>query len=239
MSTNVKKLDIKSRLRPYYRSVKRTTLYQKAFLAKRYCTSYYLALRDIDLFENLDTYFMFIGHGCSGHSLVAGLLDAHPNIICPDEVDTLKYIKSRFTANQIYHVLLKESQLQAMAGLKKAGRRGKPYSRAVPGQWQGRFDVLKAIGDAKAGVSTKRLAADPGLLSRLRQRINLNIRIIQIVSSNSRSGCKLMKSKEEAKKIIAKVNSVVPTVIAKSDRCNRCFALSAVIALITTQFHDF
>ena len=48
-----------------------------------------------------------------------------------------------------------------------------------------------------------------------------------------------MKSKEEAKKIIAKVNSVVPTVIAKSDRCNRCFALSAVIALITTQFHDF
>ena len=48
------------------------------------------------LFVDVQTYCLFIGHGRSGHSILGALLDAHPNIILPDEVDVLKYLQAGF-----------------------------------------------------------------------------------------------------------------------------------------------
>jgi hypothetical protein len=39
---------------------------------------------------------MFIGYLRSGHSLIASLLDAHPNPIATHELDALKFVGARF-----------------------------------------------------------------------------------------------------------------------------------------------
>jgi hypothetical protein len=39
---------------------------------------------------------MFIGYLRSGHSLIASLLDAHPNAIATHELDALKFVGARF-----------------------------------------------------------------------------------------------------------------------------------------------
>ena len=53
--------------------------------------------------------------------------------------------------------------------------------------------------------------------------------------SNSRSGCKSMKLKDETKKIIANVNSKAATVRAKCRCQNGRLLTTALIALVTTQ----
>lgn len=151
-------------------------------MARRYVTSLYKGRQERALFQHIKTYSLFIGHARSGHSIVGALLDAHPNIVLPDEVDALQYVAAGFSSTQIYHLLLARSRRQANKGRTKGGRDGKTYSYHVPGQWQGRFDTLQVIGDSKAGQSTRRLARDPGLLPRLRATLKpAQVKIIYVI----------------------------------------------------------
>ncbi len=172
---------VKDFLRPYYRRLRNTKLYQKPNMARLYLSTQLATLQAKQVFQDIKTYAMFVGHGMSGHSIIGTLLDAHPNIIFPDEVDVLKYIAAGFRKNQVFHLLLAMSRAQAKAGNTKQGRKGKLYSYSVPGQWQGRFEKLQVIGDTKAGVSTKRLGEDPTLLQRLRDTIDADIKFIHVV----------------------------------------------------------
>ncbi|MFC1853689.1 hypothetical protein ACFL27_26190, partial [candidate division CSSED10-310 bacterium] len=79
-------------------------------LAGRYPTSLYSGIKKRTLFQKIDTFFMFIGYPHSGHSLVGSLLDAHPQIICAYELGVLKYILAGFSKNQIYALILKNSE---------------------------------------------------------------------------------------------------------------------------------
>lgn len=140
---------------------------QKLRFARHYIDSYYHGRRQRSLFQGVQTCCLFIGHARSGHSIVGALLDAHPNIILPDEVDTLQYLADGFSRDQIYHLLLARSAKQAGKGRKKMGRDGKTLSYFVSGQWQGRFARLDVIGDSKAGKSTQYLAENPALIQAL------------------------------------------------------------------------
>jgi hypothetical protein len=56
------------------------------------------------------------------------------------------------------------------------------YSYHVPDQWQGRADDLKVIGDSRAGWTTRRLAAEPDLLDRLRTKMSpVGVKFIHVV----------------------------------------------------------
>lgn len=150
-------------------------------MARRYVTSLYKSRQERAWYTDIRTYCMFIGHARSGHSIVGALLDAHPNVILPDEVDALQYVAAGFGREQIYHLLLARSRRQAGKGRTKGGRDGKTYSYHVPGQWQGRFERLHVVGDSKAGQSTQRLAQNPALLDRLRETLgNAHIKIIYV-----------------------------------------------------------
>ena len=116
--------------------------------------------RFIDGIDGVETYCMFIRYLRSGHSLIASLLDAHPNAIATHELDASKFVGARFGKHQIYELLLDNVRRFA-----PRGGEWNSYAYEVFQQWQGRFDELRVIGDKKGGYSTLRLAENPDLLA--------------------------------------------------------------------------
>jgi hypothetical protein len=114
-------------------------------------------------FENLRTFVNFIGYPRSGHTLVAMLLDAHPEIVISNEVNVIKRWSSwPSNLEMLYHILRKNQRRfgavsvaqQQVDQSEKADSRSptntkSPVSDAakehfnyrVPGAWQGLVDV--------------------------------------------------------------------------------------------------
>jgi len=145
--------------------------------ARRYGLSYRQTRNASALFQDVETYCLLVGNTRSGGSTLSALLDAHPNVILADEVDTLQYLSAGFTRDQIYYLLCSISQKQAIRGRKDRGK----FTYQVPGQWQGRFTKLRVIGDSKAGKSTRRLAQHPNLLQQLRNLMQVQTKLIHVL----------------------------------------------------------
>ena len=111
-----------------------------------------------ELYDDIETFVMFIGYPRSSHSLVGSILDAHPEIIISNEYhiiqrwniyldDTLR--NSGMKKYLLFYNLHSLSTWQASFGV----RARKPviiddtiYSYHVPGAWQGTFNgKLKVI----------------------------------------------------------------------------------------------
>ncbi len=151
-------------------------VHRRLDLAKAYVRSVYGGYKDEDLFADVETFCMFIGYPKSGHSLVGSLLDAHPNAIIAHELDALRYVRARFGRRQLYHLLLENSREYG-----ETGRNWNVYSYRVPGQWQGRYEKLRVIGDKKGGLSTMRLDSDPDLLGKLRKTVGVPVKFVHII----------------------------------------------------------
>jgi sulfotransferase family protein len=150
--------------------------FDRLAFAQSYLASYYKGRKNRELFAAVETYCMFIGYPRSGHSLIGSLLDAHPNVIVAHELDALKYVEAGLGKYRLYQLLLDNSRRFARKGRKWTG-----YAYQVPGQWQGRFDELRVIGDKKGGRSTLRLAVRPELLYRLRKTVAVEIKFVHVV----------------------------------------------------------
>lgn len=127
-------------------------------------------------FDSVTTYCMFIGYPRSSHSLMGSLIDAHPNAIIAHEQDVLKYIKYGFTKEELFPLLLRNSE-EFTAG----GRTWTGYSYAVEGQYQGRYETLKVIGDKRGANSARRFQRKPELLEKLKTRIGMPIKMIHVI----------------------------------------------------------
>jgi hypothetical protein len=148
----------------------------RAELARLHVGSLARGLRERRRFADVEAFCIFVGYPRSGHSLVGALLDAHPEIVIAHELDVLKYVDAGFRRIQLFELLLANSRRIAASGREQTG-----YSYAVPGQWQGRFQALRVIGDKKGGMSTFRLRDDPGGLERLTRRVHAPLRVIHVV----------------------------------------------------------
>jgi len=122
------------------------------------------------------TFLVFVGHPRSGHSLVGSLLDAHPSMVVSHELDVLKYLEAGYRRDQLLTLALEHSAANAAAGRKSWG-----YSYAVPDQWQGRFERLEVVGDKRGRKTTARLHDDPTLLDRLAERLDMPVKVVQVV----------------------------------------------------------
>ena len=150
-------------------------------MTRQFLASAYSVRQNPGLFRDVRTYCVFIGHNKSGTSMIGSLLDAHPNVVLSDEVDALQYVPAGFSRDQIFHLLLKGSRREFIKG-RVTARRLQSYSYLVPGQWQGRYDRLKVIGDSTSGSSTRRFAADPKLAERLEMLMGeIDVKFIQVV----------------------------------------------------------
>lgn len=113
---------------------------------------------------------LFVGYPRSCHSLVASLLDAHPNVIISHEYDLVKVWKSWSLAERqnrtfVYNKIFNISRIQAYHGLRSAvpgtslGNARDAYSYGVPNQWQGNFEgTIELIGDKHGGRTSKHLS---------------------------------------------------------------------------------
>ena len=155
--------------------------YRNLRITKNRVSSAVATLTKPNLFQDVNTFCMFVGHNKSGTSMLGSLLDAHPNVILADEVGALDHAEAGFKRDQIFHLLLRGSRRELMKG-RVTARRLKPYSYLVPGQWQGRFSKLQVIGDGKAGSSTQRFGQDPDLLARLQMVMTgVDVKMIQVI----------------------------------------------------------
>lgn len=159
----------------------RSGAYGNLLLARNYVASGYAALAHPTAVADVHTFCCFIGHNKSGTSMLGALLDAHPNVILADEVDALNLVSHGFNRRQLFHILLRASRRERLKG-RVTGRRIGAYSWLVPGQWQGRSEQLRVVGDSTSGTTTRRFGRDPALLQRLERSMGpVNVRLILVI----------------------------------------------------------
>lgn len=126
------------------------------------------------LYRNVETFMLFVGHPRSGHSLVAAILDSHPEIVISDEFNLLYKFDSFFMDPsqtnderklRIFYDIHTRSRRQAMFGSRSSiCNSSVSYCYNIKGGWQGDCkSKLKVIGDKKASVTTARLHHEKGL----------------------------------------------------------------------------
>lgn len=125
---------------------------------------------------DLGAFVLFLGHPRSGTTLLANLLDAHPQIIVAYQHDAVGKIESGLESEELYRQILANSREHAAIDQQTNG-----YTYRIPGCWQGRYKNLKVIGDKKAAAVTEQLSQNPHLTDRIRDRVGIPLRVIQVV----------------------------------------------------------
>ncbi|MCF8238481.1 MAG: sulfotransferase [Saprospiraceae bacterium] len=127
-------------------------------------------------FLNAPVFTLFLGNSRSGTTLIASLLDAHPNMVISHELDILRMLHTPIGKLGLYGRIFNKSRWFA-----SNDAQWQTYSYRVPTGWQGRFDQLLVIGDKKAHHSCVLLHQDPSLLMQLEQKVQVPIRIIHVI----------------------------------------------------------
>ncbi len=152
-------------------------LYHYRGLPRSYVTSSVASWRRRELFDDLATFCLFLGHSRSGSSLVGSLLSAHPSMVIAHELDVLRYVQLGFGRRQLFQLILERDAWFSQTD--RATKSG--YHYEVPGLSQGQVGGLRVIGDKKAGNTANRLARHPELLPRLRTVVRLPLRLVYVV----------------------------------------------------------
>ncbi len=159
------------------RSTNLKLLRGKSGMALTHATSALAARGQRHLFAHVEAFCLFVGHARSGSTLVGSLLGAHPEVVIAHELDVLRFVQWHYGRDQIYSLILRRD-----AEFHSRGRRhgSNGYDYAVSDSWQGRFTQIRVLGDKKAGATTRKLAERPELLDRLRTKVGVPLRLIQI-----------------------------------------------------------
>lgn len=128
-------------------------------------------------YRNIRDLCLFVGYGRSGHTLVASLLDAHPNIIIGIEWGLLAHVKLGFRRNQVFYSLIERSRYYS----KKLKNVWTGYSYQVANQWQGKYNNIEIIGDKFGEVNARKIWQYPDILNLTEQRIGLKPKLIHVI----------------------------------------------------------
>ncbi len=132
--------------------------------------------KQADSFNAVETYCTFIGYSRSGHSLIAALLDAHPNIVMAHEMKAAKYVQYGFDREALYYLLYQRTKIRG-----HSWQRGGGYTYHVPNQWQGDFEEIKVIGDKHGEFNACYLSSNTKALDRLRKVVQVPIKLVHVV----------------------------------------------------------
>ena len=110
--------------------------------------------------NHVNRLLFFVGYARSGHSIIASMLDAHPNVVIAHEYalfvkwehEPAQYSNKTWLFNTLYN----NSRFSVYKGLRTQQALKKGYALAIPGSWQGRYDTstgISVIGD-KSGWMT-------------------------------------------------------------------------------------
>lgn len=128
-------------------------------------------------YRRIKKFVMFLGYPRSGHSIIAALLDAHPDIVIGMEWGVLSHIKLGYKRLQVYSSIIRNSKLFR----KRRGNIWTGYSYKIDGLWQGDYNDLKIIGDKLGGQTTLALKEHPELLKKLQDTVKVPVVFIHVI----------------------------------------------------------
>ncbi len=121
------------------------------------------------------SFVIFVGYPRSGHTVVASLLNAHPEAVIGHRFRVLRNVAVGFGRQALLGMVFVADQR-----FEREGRLGnKQFNYAVPNQWQGRFRRLLVVGDGNVVNTT--IQRRPELLVRLRERLAMPVKVIHVV----------------------------------------------------------
>jgi hypothetical protein len=123
----------------------------------------------------VERFLLFVGYPRSGHSIVGALLNAHRDAVVAHELDAPPLIVGGCSRDELFSRILARAYWFNMRG----NRANYPY--AVPGQWQGRFETLRVIGDKRGGSVTRALTDHPDFFERVRSLVGIPLRLVHVV----------------------------------------------------------
>ena len=164
-------------------SFSRNKHYNHALHSNQLVKKLSLAKQDI---ETVEKFVFFVGYPRSGHSVIASMMDAHPNMIIAHEFNIFReWKKMAKTRRHLYDYLYRNSVYSSVAGWRSNVRDRKGYTLGLDYKWQGKFETLKVIGDKSGAVTTQMFHKDPEsfmmMLDELKFTVGVDVRVIHVV----------------------------------------------------------
>jgi hypothetical protein len=151
--------------------------YRKSKFVYSFLRSLFLGSLARHKYAEIKSFIIFVGYPRSGHSLIAALLDAHPEIVMSMEWGVLSHLRMGFGRNQICYSIESNSRLFT----RKLDNIWTGYNYKVPEMWQGQYKTIRLIGDKLAGQTSLILKTDPALLERLQITMGCPVKIIHVI----------------------------------------------------------
>ena len=141
--------------------------------------------------NSVEKFVFFVGYGRSGHSIIASMMDAHPNMIIANEFYLFdkwaRQVKSVRDRAKLFNELYRNSYKSAHAknGWRTVQKDQKGYTLELAGAWQGKFEQLQVIGDKTAGDTAIKGHLSPAkfkkMYKELQSTVQVPIQVIHIV----------------------------------------------------------
>ncbi|XP_064384169.1 uncharacterized protein LOC135333192 [Halichondria panicea] len=147
------------------------------------------SLRDY-VIRNVQQFVFFVGYARSGHSILASILDAHPNVVISHEYSLFHQWDddpiNHTDKSWLFSTLYDSSSNSVEEGLRRKESSKKGYSLAVPGWWQGKFDgIIDVIGDKSGGMTAQVYRKSKEhfkyLYQQLKNTIQMPIKVFHVV----------------------------------------------------------
>ena len=112
------------------------------------------------IINGIGRFVFFVGYARSGHSIIASMLDAHPNVVIAHEYalfthwedDPALYSNRTWLFNALYN----NSRYNTLKGLRTQEALQKGYTLNIPGWWQGQYGgKISIIGDKSGGMTAQ------------------------------------------------------------------------------------
>ena len=147
--------------------------------------------------EDVEKFVFFIGYPRSGHSIVASLVDAHPDAILAHEFNIFTKLSAEISTGRscllnkynLFNALYRDSYEEATRGWRSGSgnydKKGYSLKLNSSESWQGRYRRLKVIGDKSGGKTARMFRDEPELFQKmyrsLSNSVGVPIRVIHVV----------------------------------------------------------
>lgn len=135
--------------------------------------------------KRVKRFVFFVGYARSGHSIIASMLDAHPNVVIAHEYSLFsKWLEAPVLHSNktwLFNTLYENSRYNSAEGLRMKNAKKKGYSLTVPDWWQGKYNKsIYVIGDKAGGLTAQVYRKDHGLFNSTYHALQRTLKGVQI-----------------------------------------------------------
>jgi len=159
----------------------------------KWITTWVISFLNRRKYKNISYFCLFVGYPRTGHTLIAALLDAHPNMAFGIELDAIQYYKLGFNRDQIIYSLIKKSK----DFTEKNKNMWTNYSYKVKDTHQGTYEKLKIIGDKYSIGVTLWLKKNNNILEDFNKKIKIPLKLIHVIRNPFDTITTMLKRKYE------------------------------------------